>query len=97
MLTGTLIFTGLFGAFLSKKIQSRSIAPWWTVVPSLITGLIWGQAVRRFQNLSVLSAWFDVIYTAAYVFGFVLLGDRLTALQVFGFILSLVGVALMSI
>jgi len=39
---------------------------------------------------------FDVIYTAAFVFGFYLLGDRLTPLQVAGFIVSLIGVAMMA-
>lgn len=43
-----------------------------------------------------MSVLFDVIYTAAFVFGFFLLGDRLTPFQIAGFIVSLIGVAMMA-
>jgi drug/metabolite transporter (DMT)-like permease len=38
----------------------------------------------------------DVLYTAAFVIGFMILGDRLTPLQIAGFLVSLIGVAMMA-
>lgn len=69
---------------------------WVTIFPSLASGLLWGLTSRTSTNLSLLPAVFDVLYTASYVAAFVLLGDRLTPLQVTGFLVSLTGVAMMS-
>lgn len=96
-LVGILVCTGIFGAYLSKRINQGSLPIWWTIIPSLITGFTWGNMVKKHNNLSYLSALFDVVYTAAYVLGFVILGDRLTPMQIVGFIISMIGVALMSI
>jgi len=57
---------------------------------------LWGWIAQRSQSLSLMSVLFDVVYTAAFVFGFFLLGDRLTPLQVAGFAVSLIGVAMMA-
>lgn len=94
----SLVLVGLFGALLSKKINQDEL-PWYTaIIPSIISGGVWGFFVRnKGINLSYASAIFDVIYTASYVMGFVLLGDRLTPIQILGFLISSFGIALMSL
>jgi drug/metabolite transporter (DMT)-like permease len=69
---------------------------WTPVLPSIASGLLWGYISRRSQSLSLMSVLFDVIYTAAFVAGFVILGDRLTPLQIAGFFVSIIGVAMMA-
>ena len=91
-----LFATGVFGAYISKKVQGGTLPVWAPVLPSIVSGVLWGLITRRSQNLSLMSVMVDVIYTAAFVFGFFLLGDRLTPLQLAGFVVSLVGVGMMA-
>ena len=91
-----LFTTGVIGSFITKKVQGGYYPLWAPVGPSIISGLLWGYISRRSHNLSLMSVLVDVIYTAAFVFGFYLLGDRLTPLQLAGFIISLFGVAMMA-
>ena len=91
-----LIFVGLGGGYITKLINRGVVPIWAAIFPSLASGLLWGLMSRTSTNLSLLSAIFDVLYTASYVVAFVLLGDRLTPLQVAGFLVSLAGVAMMS-
>jgi len=92
----SLFVLGVLGAHITKKVQSGMWPIWATIGPSILSGMLWGWIARRSQSLSLMSVLFDVIYTAAFVFGFFLLGDRLTPLQVVGFIVSLIGVAMMA-
>lgn len=91
-----LFTTGVIGAFVTKKVQSGSLPIWAPIGPSIVSGILWGYISRRSQNLSLMSVLVDVIYTAAFVTGFIILGDRLTPLQIAGFIVSLIGVAMMA-
>jgi len=50
----------------------------------------------RSFNLSLSTVVFDVVYTGAFLVGFLLMGDRLTVVQVCGVGLALLGVVLMS-
>lgn len=91
-----LFFTGLFGAWLAKGISSGAF-PWWLpILPSVGTGLLWGWVSRRTQNLTLATMVFDVIYTGAFVVGFLLLGDKLNSHQAIGLLLTIVGIALMA-
>lgn len=91
-----LFATGLFGSWLAKSISGGAL-PWWLpIVPSIGTGLLWGWVSRRTTNLTLATMVFDTIYTAAFVIGFVLLGDKLNSHQIMGVILALVGIALMA-
>jgi drug/metabolite transporter (DMT)-like permease len=92
----SLFCLGILGAFVTKKVQGGSLPIWTTVGPSITSGLLWGYIARRSESLSLMSVLFDVIYTAAFVTGFVILGDRLTPLQIAGFFVSLFGVAMMA-
>jgi drug/metabolite transporter (DMT)-like permease len=91
-----LFTTGVIGAFITKKVQSGVWPVWSPVGPSIVSGILWGLIAKRSNNLSLMSVLVDVIYTAAFVFGFFLLGDRLTPLQLVGFVISLIGVAMMA-
>jgi drug/metabolite transporter (DMT)-like permease len=91
-----LFTTGVIGAFITKKVQVGVFPIWATIGPSIISGILWGLIAKRSHNLSLMSVLVDVIYTAAFVFGFFLLGDRLTPLQLTGFVISLIGVAMMA-
>lgn len=91
-----LFTTGVIGAFITKKVQGGIFPLWTTIGPSIVSGILWGMIAKRSTNLSLMSVLVDVIYTAAFVFGFFLLGERLTPLQIIGFIISLVGVAMMA-
>ncbi|NBO56108.1 MAG: hypothetical protein EBU84_16310 [Actinobacteria bacterium] len=92
-----LFLVGIFGAWLAKGISGGAL-PWWLpTVPSVATGLLWGWVSRRTSNLSVATVVFDVVYTGAFLAGFLLLGDRLNWLQSCGVALALAGVALMSL
>jgi hypothetical protein len=92
----SLFILGVLGAHITKKVQSGTFPIWATVGPSILSGMLWGWIAQRSQSLSLMSVLFDVVYTAAFVFGFFLLGDRLTPLQVAGFAVSLIGVAMMA-
>lgn len=92
----SLFILGVLGAHITKKVQSGTLPIWATVGPSILSGVLWGWIAQRSQSLSLMSVLFDVVYTAAFVFGFFLLGDRLTPFQIAGFIVSLIGVAMMA-
>jgi drug/metabolite transporter (DMT)-like permease len=92
----SLFCIGVFGAFITKKVQAGTLPIWAPIGPSIVSGVLWGYISRQSQNLSLMSVLVDVIYTAAFVVGFILLGDRLTPLQIAGFIVSLLGVAMMA-
>jgi drug/metabolite transporter (DMT)-like permease len=92
----SMFITGVIGALVTKKVQVGSLPIWAPVGPSILSGFLWGWISRQSTNLSLMSVLVDVIYTAAFVFGFFLLGDRLTPLQIAGFIVSLVGVVMMA-
>lgn len=91
-----LFTTGVIGAYITKKVQSDVLPIWAPIGPSIISGVLWGLIAKRSHNLSLMSVLVDVIYTAAFVFGFFVLGDRLTPLQIVGFIISIIGVAMMA-
>ena len=91
-----LFTTGVIGAYITKKVQSDVLPVWAPIGPSIISGVLWGLIAKRSHNLSLMSVLVDVIYTAAFVFGFFVLGDRLTPLQIVGFIVSIIGVAMMA-
>lgn len=91
-----LFLLGVVGAHITKKIQVGSFPIWATIGPSIVSGALWGWIARRSQSLSLMSVLFDIIYTAAFVFGFFLLGERLTFFQVAGFAISLIGIAMMA-
>ena len=91
-----LFTTGVIGAYITKKVQSDVLPIWAPIGPSIISGILWGLIAKRSHNLSLMSVLVDVIYTAAFVFGFFVLGDRLTPLQIVGFIVSIIGVAMMA-
>lgn len=92
-----LFLVGIFGAWLAKGI-SGGVLPWWLpTVPSVATGLLWGWVSRRSANLSLATVVFDVVYTGAFLAGFLLLGERMNLLQTCGVALALAGVALMSL
>ena len=91
-----LFATGVVGAYISKKVQGGYFPVWAPIGPSIISGILWGLISKKSHNLSLMSVLVDVIYTAAFVFGFFLLGDRLTPLQLAGFVVSLIGVGMMA-
>ena len=91
-----LFATGVFGAYISKKVQGGAFPVWAPIFPSIVSGILWGLITKKSENLSLMSVLVDVIYTAAFVFGFYLLGDRLTTLQLAGFVVSLIGVGMMA-
>lgn len=93
-----LIFVGLGGGYVTKLIN-RSAAPVWAaMVPSVLSGLLWGFMARQQTglSLSLLSIMYDITYAISYVVVFVMMGDKLTPLQVLGFFVALSGVAMMS-
>ena len=91
-----LFILGVFGAHITKKVQVGSLPIWATIGPSIVSGTLWGWIARRSESLSLMSVLFDIIYTSAFVFGFFLLGEKLTPLQIAGFVVSLVGIAMMA-
>jgi drug/metabolite transporter (DMT)-like permease len=92
-----LFLIGLFGAWLAKQISNGNL-PWWLpIIPSVCTGLLWGWVSKRSKDLSLATITFDIVYATAFLTGFFILGDRLSSLQILGVILSLIGVALMSL
>lgn len=93
-----LIFVGLGGGYVTKLIN-RSAAPVWTaMVPSVLSGLLWGFMARQQTSLSLslLSIMYDITYAVSYVVVFVVMGDRLSPIQLCGFGVSLLGIAMMS-
>lgn len=91
-----LFTTGVVGAYVTKKVQGGILPVWAPIGPSIVSGILWGFIAKASNNLSLMSVLVDVVYTAAFVFGFFLLGDRLTPLQIVGFVISLIGVAMMA-
>ena len=70
-----LFLVGIFGACLAKGV-SIGMLPWWIpVVPSLCSGLLWGVESLRSSNLSMSTVVFDVVYTGAFLVGFLVMGD----------------------
>jgi len=91
-----LFLIGVFGSFITKKVQVGTVPVWTPIFPSILSGVVWGYISKNSSNLSLMSVLVDVIYTAAFVFGFFLLGERLTTFQLIGFVVSLVGVGMMA-
>jgi len=91
-----LFLLGVFGAYITKKVQHGILPIWSPIGPSMVSGFLWGWIAKRSHSLSLMSVLFDIIYTAAFVFGFFLLGEKLTPLQLAGFAVSLVGIAMMA-
>jgi|694.fasta_scaffold113997_4 drug/metabolite transporter (DMT)-like permease len=91
-----LFVIGIVGAFITKKVQASELPIWVPIFPSIASGFLWGWIAKRSENLSLMSVLVDVLYTAAFVIGFMILGDRLTPLQIAGFLVSLIGVAMMA-
>jgi drug/metabolite transporter (DMT)-like permease len=86
---------GLFGAKVSKDISAGKL-PWYSSIGlSILSGALWGYVASKPIPLTYASVVFDVIYTAAYVAGFVWLGDSLNNIQILGIIFSIIGVILM--
>jgi drug/metabolite transporter (DMT)-like permease len=91
-----LFLLGVIGAHITKKVQNDLLPIWSTIGPSIVSGLLWGWIAKRSQSLSLMSVLFDIIYTSAFVFGFFLLGEKLTPFQIVGFAVSLAGIAMMA-
>lgn len=91
-----LFLIGVVGAFITKKVQIHDFPIWAPIGPSILSGIVWGWISRKSTNLSLMSVLVDIVYTAAFVFGFFLLGERLTSFQLLGFVVSLIGIAMMA-
>jgi hypothetical protein len=91
------IFINSFiGAYLSKLIKDQTI-PWYcTVITGAISGLIWGYMTTSNKNMIYLSVVFDVLTALTYISVFLILGDKLTEVQIIGIIMSVLGIALIS-
>ena len=88
--------TAFLGAFVSKQISLGKINMLWALLVSLVVGLQWAWIVKQSSSLIVSAVIFDVVYSSSFVLGFIILGDRLSWMQVLGFCLSVTGVAMMS-
>lgn len=93
-----LIIVGLGGGYLTKLINKGTAPVWSAMVPSVLSGLLWGFMAKQQTSLSLslLSIIYDITYAVSYVAVFVAMGDRLSLLQVCGFVIALSGVTMMS-
>lgn len=91
-----LFLIGMAGSFLAKKVQLGSLPIYAPIITSMLSGVIWGWLSLHSKNLSLMSVVVNVIYSSAFVLGFYLLGERLTAFQLFGFVVSLIGIIMMT-
>lgn len=93
-----LIIVGLIGGCLTKLINKGVVPAWAAVMPSVLSGILWGFMAKQQTTLSLsfLSMIYDVTYAASFVAVFVMMGDRLSFIQACGFAVSLLGVVMMS-
>jgi len=88
--------TAFVGAFVSKQINLGKINMLWALLVSLVVGLQWAWLVKNSTAPIVSAVAFDVVYSTSFVLGFVVLGERMSALQAVGFALTVAGMAMMS-
>jgi hypothetical protein len=91
-----LFLVGIAGAFVSKKVQLGNLPIYAPILTSALSGIVWGWLSIQSKNLSLMSIIVNVIYSSAFVFGFYLLGEKLTTFQLLGFVISLIGIAIMT-
>jgi uncharacterized membrane protein YeaQ/YmgE (transglycosylase-associated protein family) len=91
-----LFLVGMAGSLITKKVQMGSLPMYAPVITSMVSGLIWGWLTLESKNLSLMSIVVNVIYSSAFVFGFYLLGEQLTTFQLLGFVVSLIGIAMIT-
>ena len=86
----------VLGGAVSRGID-RGALPWWTaMLTALSGGAVWGWMCRQGQPLVLVSLLYDVVATLTYTAFFVATGDRLSAVQLVGVGLSVIGLVLVS-
>lgn len=91
-----IVINSFIGAYLSKLIKNQNI-PWYcTAITGAIAGLIWGYMILSDKDLIYLSVLINVLNSITYISLFLILGDKITEVQIVGIIMSVLGVALIS-
>lgn len=87
-----IIATATLGAGISKGINTGIMSWYWAVVSAMVSGLTWGW-IARHKDVSLVyaSVVYDVLYALTYVVFLACAGEKLTAYQVAGVGLSLLG------
>lgn len=83
------------GGIISKQIQGGSLPFWSYVIPAIINGLLWGYSSKLTSHIARLSIIFDVCISVSYMLGLIIMGERLSLVQVLGFGVALIGLAMM--
>ena len=81
--------------FFQKKINENNVSFLWFIIPSVLSGIIWGHISNMPHKLSFMSTVFDTAYSVSYLICFVIMGEKLTITQFFGFFVAIVGIYLM--
>lgn len=83
------------GAIISKAINAGSIAWYWAVSTSILSGLAWGWIAKN-KDISLVyaSVLYDVLYAITYVVFLAYAGEKITTMQAVGIGISILGVAI---
>ena len=91
-----LIFmTAFSSAFTIKKINQTGASGFWILIPNLIVGLLWLNFSKLPYRLNFLAIAFDIFYSTSYVVALSFMGEKLTLIQILGFVIAFFGVYLM--
>lgn len=89
-----IVSTATVGAAISKHINEGTLAWYWAIAGSVLSGLAWGWIARQ-KNVSLVyaSVLYDVLYALTYVGFLALAGEKITVNQAVGIGLSILGIA----
>lgn len=80
------------GAWIYTKILNEELSVWYALISGFVNTVLWVVLLRySSKTLIGLSAWFDVVMTMGYFLGFIMLGQTVTMLQLFGIVLLTAG------
>ena len=86
---------GIVNSWVSKAINLGG-AGWYAMIPvAMASGAIWGWMSKHSTSLAFASTLYDIVYAIAYILGLVLLGDKITVIQLLGIFISIVGIIVM--
>lgn len=91
-----ILIVGIFGASVAKQIHQGNL-PWWSAIfSSTLGGLVWGWMVSQKKKLVFTSTLYDSLMAITYITVLLILGEKLTLIQFWGIILTIVGIILVN-